>query len=139
MHAFKHHIDDSQRYNIYESYTEIIDEPNSYLSLRNTLIYITLLLFTIVAITFSFKFYKEYDTVNKKTFVKTYIHQKIPATAQDEYTHLQLTKAISKSIVHNLQSQRVLQNINDAELKCIIKSVVNKIEKEPRKLIYTKN
>jgi len=134
MYDFKHSIDNNHRYNIYKHYDNETSESDNYLTLKNRLILIILLLIVFMIGVFSLQFYQKYNSVNK-----TYIHKDIPITSQDEYTHLELTKAISRSIVQNLQSKQTLKNINDNELKHIIKSVVNKIENGPSKFIYTKN
>jgi len=134
MYDFKHSINDNQRYNIYESYNDEIDKDDTYLSLRNGLTLITILLIVFMLSVFSLKFYQKHNSISK-----TYVHQNLSNTAQDEYTNFELNKAISNSIVQNLQSQQTLKHLNDIELKHIITSVVNKIENEPSKFIYMQN
>jgi len=136
MYDFKHHRNDNERYNTYESYTETIESHDRYYDIRNTLLVIALVISIFMLAVTSIKMYKESSNTRQQTLVKNYIQHN---EQKDELSHLELTKAISKSIVHNLQSQRALQNLDDANLKRIIKRVVTKIEQAPSKVTYTKN
>jgi len=136
MHDFKHHINDNERYNTYESYTEVEEPINIYDNVRNSLFIIALVLSLLTTGIILINKYKEPNIPSSQTLVKNYVQHN---EQKDELSHLKLTQAISKSIVHNLQTQRTLQNLDDAELKRIIKRVVNKIEKTPNTIIYTQN
>lgn len=137
MYDFKHKIDDQQRFNIYETYTQPLEEENedSLNRIRNTLFFIVLALAIFMAGVFSLKTYQNYNA--QKEIVLKYAKQKTLPTQETELSHMQLTKAITQSVAKNLQSQRVIETINDDELKSIIKKVVNKIEEEPIKIKYT--
>ena len=128
MYDFKHHRNDNERYNTYESYTEVIEPVNMYDNIRNTLFVIALITIILTAGIISVNKYKEHNSSSSQMIVKNYIQHN---EQKDELSHLKLTEAISKSIVHNLQTQRTLQNLDDVELKRIIKRVVHKIEKAP--------
>jgi len=136
MDDFKHHINDNERYNTYECYTEVVEPVNMYDNIRDTLFIIALVVSLLTAGIIFFNKYIEQDASSAQTLVKSYVQQN---EQKDELSHLKLTQAISKSIVHNLQTQRTLQNLDDAELKRIITRVVNKIEKAPNTITYTKN
>jgi len=124
MYDFKH----QNSLDIYGSYTKTIEKEDMLNKVRNTLFYILILLFVFIAGLFLFTAYKE-DT-STKTFNK-------PIQINNEFSHLQLTKAITQSVVRNLQSQRMIQQINDDELKIIIQKVINKIETEPIESQYS--
>ena len=47
--------------------------------------------------------------------------------------HLELTKAITNSVVNNLQANRDIKTMNYNELKLIIKKVVTKIQEKPNR------
>jgi len=136
MYNFKHHINDNERYNIYESYNEDVEFHNTYYDIRNALLVIALIISIFMVAVISINMYKENNNTYSQTLVKNYVQQN---EQKDELSHLALTQAISSSIIHNLQSQPTLQNMNDVDLKRIIKKIVNKIETTPRKFIYAQN
>jgi len=133
MYDFKHHRNDNERYNTYESYTEVIEPVNIYDNIRNTLFVVALIIIILTTGIISVNKYKEHNNSSSQTLIKNYIQHN---EQKDELSHLKLTEAISKSIVHNLQTQRTLQNLDDLELKRIIKRVVHKIEKAPSKITH---
>lgn len=140
MCDFKDKIDDQQRFNIYETYTQPVEEEDedSLNSVRNILFFIVLALAIFMVGLFSLKTYQNYNA--QKEMVLKHAKQKILPTHEKELSHLQLTKAITQSVAQNLQSQRAIETINDDELKSIIKKVVSKIEApQPIKTKYTQN
>ncbi|MBU1669410.1 hypothetical protein KKC13_13475 [bacterium] len=137
MYDFKHKINDQQRFNIYETYTQPVEEEEDSLNkIRNTLFFIVLTLAIFMAGVFSLKTYQNHSA--QKEILLKHAKQKV-LSKETELSHMQLSKAITQSVVKNLQSQRAVQTINDAELKSIIKKVVNKIEEQPNKIKYTQN
>ena len=131
MYDFKH----QNNLNSYKTYTKTIKKENSLNKVRNILFYIVILLFIFMAGVFLLKSYQSYN-MNNETYVKKNSHL---IHIDSEISHLQLTKAITQSVVKNLQSQRTLQQINDDELKNIIQKVVKKIEDKPHKTTYSQN
>jgi len=124
MYDFKH----QNSLDIYGSYTKTIEKEDMLNKVRDTLFYIVILLFLFIAGLFLFNNYREENST--KRFEKQ-------IQINGEFSHLQLTKAITQSMVSNLQSQRMLQKINDDELKIIIQKVINKIETKPNKTQYS--
>jgi len=126
MYDFKH----QNNLNSYQTYTKTIEKDDSLNKVRKILFYIVIFLFIFMAGLFFFSNHKSPTNKNEN-----YNNNNIHITT--EISHLQLTKALTKSVVKNLQSQRTLQKINDDELKNIIQQVVNKIETTPSKTKYS--
>jgi hypothetical protein len=135
MSGFKHHRDNQHRYNIYENYIEEIEENNFYEKLRNTLFYIALIL--IISITFfiSFDIYqKNLDNTSKILLV----NQNQQNQVKDEITQIELTQVISNSIIKKIDMDNSFNEINQYQLKLIIKNVMEKIQNSPNHIISTR-
>lgn len=128
MYDFKY----QNHLNTYESYSKTIEKEDSLNKVRKSLFYIVILLFIFIFGMFALTSYQKYNY--KQDFTN---NQSIPSTISTKISHLQLTEAITQSVVNNLKSQRSLQKINDDELKSIIQKVINRIEAEPSKTKYS--
>ena len=124
MYDFKHQND----LNAYETYTQTVKKEDSLNKVRNILFYILILLFIFMSGMFFLNNYQN------EIYIKENSSQVL---INSEISHLELTRAITQSVVKNLQSQRTLQAINDDELKSIIQKVVNKIETKPSQTKYS--
>ena len=122
MSSFKHYKNNKHRYNIYESHTEVLAVKSFYLTLRNSLFFIALILSLLVTSLVSFDSYKK----KKDTTLRT-----------DEITKLELTQAISNSIIKKINKDNSFENINHQQLKRIVKNVMEKVENSPNQVIYT--
>jgi len=124
MYDFKH-------INTYETCTQTIEKEDSLNKIRNTLFYIVILLFLFMGGLFALASYqKEIHRGNDFSITSQ-------TQINTEISHLQLSKAITKSVIKNLQSQKTFKKINDNELKNIIQKVVNKIQEQPTKTNYS--
>jgi hypothetical protein len=136
MYDFSYPINDNQRFNIYGSLQEVSIESDFYQKIRNTLSIVVITLVVFMAGVFSLKTYQQYQ-YEKSMMVKT-IHS--PTKEYPiEVTHLELTKAITNSVVKSLQSKYPTKMLNDQEIKHIIKKVVTKIEIDPAQVKQTQN
>lgn len=136
MYDFKH----QNNLNTYETYTQTIQKEDILQTIRNLLFSVVIFLFIIIAGVLSFNLYQTQN--NEPIFYTQKTSKQSSSTLvqlNGEISHLALTKAITQSVVQNLQSQRTLQKINDDELKNIIQKVVNKIEIQPNKIKYSQN
>ena len=130
MYAFKHSINDKQRYNIYQSYHSDSEDESSGL-LYNPFIFTLIMSIVFIAGIFTYKFYQEHYLYKDKHIVKSQVQKLTSKSSQ------QLTQAITKSIAKNLQSKNFKQQLDDAQLRRIIKRVVSKIESKPIHSIYS--
>lgn len=131
MYDFKHSINNKQRYNIYQSYYRDSEDESSGL-LYNPFIFTLILFIVFIAGIFTYKFYQEYSLYKEKHIVKSQVQKLTSKSSQ------QLTQAITKSIAKNLQSKNFKQQqLDDAQLRRIIKRVVSKIESKPIQTIYS--
>ena len=131
MYDFKHKINNHQRFNTYElSIQESQPQSNSYEKLRNGLFFVILILTAFIIGAFSQKRYQSYQ---KSSQLETLEIREMKTTtrATQRVAHLKLTKAITNSVVNNLQANRHMENINYNELKRIIKKVVIRIQSKP--------
>jgi len=131
MYDFKHKINDHQRFNTYElSIQERQPQSNSYEKIRNALFFVILILTAFIIGAFSQKRYQSYQ---KSPHLETLQIKEMKATTlgTQRLAHLKLTKAITNSVVNNLQANRHMESINYNELKRIIKKVVIKIQSKP--------
>lgn len=131
MSTFKYHRNNKNRYNIYESPIERIEVKNFYVILRNTLFFIALTLSLFITGLISFDIYKD-----KKTQLLI-INQVQQNLTKDEVTKIKLIQAISNNILQKIDTNSTLKDINQLQLKRIIKNVVEKIENSPNQIIYT--
>jgi len=123
MYDFKH-------INTYETCTQTIEKEDSLNKIRNALFYIVILLVLFMGGLFALTSYQKESHIGKNFSITS------QTQIDTEISHLQLSKAITQSVVKNLQSQKTFQKINDNELKIIIQKVVHKIKEQPTK---TKN
>ena len=131
MYDFKHQINDYQRFNTYElSIQKGKTESDSYEKIRNGLFFVILVLTAFIIGAFS---QKRYQSQQKRPHQKALqIKEMTTSTlSTQERAHLKLTKAITNSVVNNLQANRHMESINYNELKRIIKKVVTKIQVKP--------
>jgi heme/copper-type cytochrome/quinol oxidase subunit 1 len=126
MSSFKHYSSNKHRYNIYESHIQEIEAKNFYMTLRNTLFFTALILSLFVTSLISI------DNYNKERNKNT---QQRPI--KDEITKNKLIKAISNNIFQKISRDNSLKDINQHQLKRIIKNVMEKIENSPNQIIYT--
>ena len=133
MNDFRLYRDDNSRYNSYEYYSDIYSVPNEE---KNRSTMFLLISFFFMLIMASILLFKVLNFSSSETILKSYI----PHNEQkDELSQVKLTHAISQSIIHHLQSNPAVKNLNDRDLKRIIKRVVQKIENEPKTLTYQVN
>lgn len=141
MYDFKHQIHENQRFNTYEVYIEKNKETsNSYTTLRNTLFFIVITLAIFITGAISLKSYQGYKQLNNSIESKKLLIKEEPPINTKQtigLSHSEFTKAITNSIVQNLQSKQGSKKIDNDELKRIIKKVVNKIQEEPNTTKYT--
>jgi len=131
MYDFKHKINDHQRFNTYELYIkEDKKQSDSYEKIRNVLFFIVLILTTFIIGAFS---QKSYQNQQKRPHLQEINIKEMQTSAfgTKKLAHLKLTKAITKSVVNNLQANRHIKTMNYNELKFIIKKVVTKIQSKP--------
>ena len=133
MNDFRLHRDDNSRYNSYEYYSNIYSVPNEE---KNRSTIFLLIAFFFMLIMASILLFKVLNSSPSETILKSYV----PHNEQkDELSQVKLTHAISRSIIHHLQSNPAVKKLNDKDLKRIIKRVVQKIENEPKTLTYQVN
>jgi DNA-binding TFAR19-related protein (PDSD5 family) len=141
MYNFKHQIHKNHRFNTYELYIEKTEgTSNSYKTLRNALFFTLLILAIFITGAISLKNYQEYKQQNISIERKNLlIREEVPINTNQtiKLSHSEFSKAITNSVVHNLQSKHGSKKIDNDELKRIIKKVVNKLQEEPETTKYT--
>jgi len=131
MYDFKHKINDHQRFNTYELYIQDDKKHiNSYETIRNSLFFIILILTAFIIGAFSQKSYQHYQKRLHPQEIQIK-EMKTSTFGTQKLAHLELTKAITNSVVNNLQANRNVKTMNYNELKLIIKKVVTKIQEKP--------
>jgi hypothetical protein len=131
MYDFKYKINEHQRFNTYELYIQNDKrQSHSYETIRNSLFFIILVLTIFILGAFTQKSYHSYKMKPNLQELKIK-EMKVSTLATQKLAHLELTKAITNSVVNNLQANRDIKTMNYNELKLIIKKVVTKIQSKP--------
>jgi len=131
MSTFKHHRDNKHRYNIYESHVETIVEKDFYIKSRNILFFIALTVSLFVTTLISFDTYKKQKNNNFKILLLNQNQDK------NEITKLEIAQAISNSIIQKIDANNSFGDINNKQLKRIIKNVLEKVKNSPNHTLYT--
>jgi len=140
MYDFKYQTHHTQRFNTYKLYIHKNKRQlNSYQKLRDGLFFILFVLSIFIMGAFSLKKYQEYNTpiiISKQILIQNQNENSIERISQ--ISHLEFTTAITNSVIDNLKAKKI-KPIDNAEIKCIIKKVVRKIQEETNPIKYTQN
>jgi len=140
MYDFKHQINDNKRFNTYEIYTT--DNTNGvsiYKKVRNSLFLIVSIISIFFTGAFSLKGYQHYTLHQKPNKVQEIQITDAPIlkSVYNNSAQMALRQAITKSVIHNLKSNKNIKRLNYNELKVLIKQIVKKIQHTPHNTKYT--
>ncbi|CAA6821880.1 MAG: Unknown protein [uncultured Sulfurovum sp.] len=134
MLTFKYSRNKQHRYNIYESRLQNVVIKSNYKLLRNFLLVISILISVLVISLIVFDNYQSTKTDYARVLLTNQIESNL---VKDEITHYEITQAISNGILHKIETEESLENISNVQLKHLVKTVMEKIEYSPNKIIYT--
>ena len=134
MYNFKHKINEYQRFNTYELYIQDNKRQiNSYEKIRNGLFFVVLILTAFIIGAFSHKSYQNHQKKPHPQEIEIKEMKTLAMSSSEKLAHVKLTKAITNSVVNNLQANSNVKTMNYNELKLIIKKVVSKIQEKPNR------
>jgi len=140
MYDFKHQINDNKRFNTYEIYTtDSTTDVRIYQKVRNSLFFIVLIVGIFFTGAFSLKGYQYYSLKQTSSVVQE-IHitdAPILKSVYNTSAQMALRQAITKSVIHNLKSNKSMKHLNYTQLKVLIKKIVKKIQHTPLNTKYT--
>lgn len=137
MSTFKYHRNTKHRYNTYESHSEIIEivvPKIFYPKIRNILFFIALILSLLFTIFVSFPAYENQENKYFKTLM---VNNNLEN--RNKITKSEITQAISEGIIQKIDSDNSFENIDNKQLKRIIKNVIKKVKRSHHNNFYTKN